>query len=83
MLKNNMSGATLLEDEPKMQEKKVIAAVTLVLYDNLEKDILEKSIINDIEYRPSPDSLSIFNSFLNDVCMSINFSDVLSKYVVK
>ncbi len=78
-----MSGATLLEDEPKVQEKKVIAAVTLVLYDNLEKDILEKTIINDIEYRPSPDSLSIFNSFLGDVCMSINFSDVLSKYVVK
>ncbi len=83
MTKNNMSGAILLEDEPRVQEKKVIAAVTLVLYDNLEKDILEKSIINDIEYRPSPDSLSIFNSFLNDVCMSINFSDVLSKYVVK
>jgi hypothetical protein len=82
MPKNKMSGATLLE-EPVVQEKKVIAAVTLVLYDTLEKDILEKTNIEDIEYRPTPDSLSIFNSFLNDVCMSINFSDVLSKYVAK
>jgi len=90
--KHKVRGALLLqEDEPssettkaseaRIEQRKIIGADTLVLFDTLDCDVLANTVIDDVSYEASSQLLSIFKSFLEDVCGSINVSHVLSKYV--
>jgi hypothetical protein len=62
-----------------MKSKEIIHAITLMIYDNFDCDILAKTRIDDKVFEVNANLLRTYSGFLEDVCQGINFSQVVGK----
>ena len=78
--------ATILLEEPQVptevkekKDRQVLDAITLMIYDDFDCDILAKTRIDDKVFEVNANLLRTYAGFLEDVCQGINFGQVVSK----
>lgn len=69
-------GATLLKSD-----RRIIGAITLIMYNDLECDLRSGSDINGVNFPVNTNMLGSFKAFLEDLCNGIIFSEVIAKYI--